>query len=119
MDTLFNIKNVRNKHLTTLQWYYLVDISISLSKYLSRRDNVIHTKSKISAGFSGNELSSRDLHGNRSNCRITAVETGVTGSHFYRGSGGNGDSCLETKIDHHGKTAVIAVMGTISVPITR
>ena len=38
-----------------------------------------------------------------------------TGSHFHRGSGGNGDRCLEISIDYRGKTAVTAVMGTISV----
>ena len=59
----------------------------------------------------------RDLHGNtdRSNRGITAVKTAVmgNGSHFYRGSGGNGDSNLEISIDYRGKTVVTAVMGTI------
>ena len=62
---------------------------------------------------------SRDLHGitDRGNRGITAVKTAVmgTGFPFYRGSGGNGDSCSEINTDYRDKTAVAAVMGTISV----
>ena len=62
----------------------------------------------------------RDLHGiiDHSNRKIHAVKTAVMGmsSHFYSGSGGNGDSCLEISIDYCGFTAV---MGTISVVLPR
>ena len=45
---------------------------------------------------------------------VTAGLPGRKGSHFYRGSGGFGDSCLEISIDYRGKTAVVtASMGTI------
>ena len=50
----------------------------------------------------------RDLHGitDRGNRGITAVKSAVMGSHFYRGSSGNGDSFLGISIDYRGKTAV-------------
>ena len=56
---------------------------------------------------SGLWVTSRDLHGiiDRGNRGITAVKTAVmgTGSHFYRGSGGNGDSFLGISNDFGGK----------------
>ena len=58
----------------------------------------------------------RYYHGNPA---VTALKPSVMGSHFYRGSGGNGDSYLETHIDYHGKTAVTSVMVTISVVLPR
>ena len=58
-------------------------------------------------------LRTRDLYGftDRGDRGITAVNPAVesavlgTGVHTYRGSSGNGDSCLEISIDYRGKPA--------------